>query len=729
MGVRHNRPLDDIRTAWPVSRGVPMPKGAVRDVEQLLLRDASGQPIPWQGRPLATWDDGSVMFAFLQWQAGCTNKAPGQYILELASGEATPQPASPVMITQISGGFCLENGPLCVVTSKVDGRPTISITRHGQPVCAGPLDLWTYDAEGNRYQGTLEQIEIVESGPLVGVVELHGKHVHATGTVFLEYTLQLRLDAGRDELELIHTFLNLGDEPDGVPVGEIGLRLPSAMVSGHLVCQNASGQKSFSRLVEFPENPVINFLPTGVRIADVDMLHEDTTGYASYLMVNRDVIYPWVGVRGNGWTAMAAYREGKENWPKRLAVQDGAVEFGLWPSGSDLHNLRQGMARHHHLLLTFFPEDAPAVDLHRYWHQVEEVPNVVVPFAWYQQTQVFGMQHIMPWLPERYPTMEVTLLHSMERGWASGMLGYGDDPNSGYDYTNIGLAKDIIWINNEHDYTSQACIQFWRSGRPNAWKGARVAAEHQVDVDFVRKSADLWKEGGIPAHCARHTTASVYPSHTWTEGLLQYYLTSGDARALEVAQSLGRNVCKYVEEALDVMEIEGRMIGWALIALAALVEVTHDARCLHAAQTLRDSIQGVVDDMGTYDSHGLDYGTGTILTGLGNLYRACGDEQALKLMLTILDWHMANKRNPTGIVWCDQLGPYRLNLTLPVYAYAYHATGEKKYLEEGLRFLRFTGMPTRDATIRGGAKQYRSFMPFLLLAHEAGLLDEMERRA
>ena len=46
---------------------------------------------------------------------------------------------------------------------------------------------------------------------------------------------------------------------------------------------------------------------------------------------------------------------------------------------------------------------------------------------------------------------------------------------------------------------------------------------------------------------------------------------------------------------------------------------------------------------------------------------------------------------------------------------------------DGLR--RFTGPPTRDATIRGGAKQYRTFMPFLLLAHEAGVLDELEQRA
>ena len=726
MGYRHNRPVADRRTAWPVSRGIPLPKGAVRDVNQLLLRDAAGNPVPWQGRALATWDDGSVMFAFLQWQADVAHNVPATFTLELTGGDTTPQPASPVTITRLPDGFRLENGQLRIELGDAEGRPTLALSRHDQPVCAGPLDLWTCDTEGNRYQGVLDHAEVVEAGPLVSIIELRGRHLDDAGKVFLDYTLQFRLDAGRDELELIHTFLNLGDEPDGVPVGEIGLRLPPTAVQAHIVCQNNSGQKSFPRLCEFPENPVINLMATGARIADVDMLHEDTTGYPSYLMVNRDVVYPWIGLRAAGWSALMMFREGKENWPKRLAVTGGAVEYGLWPAGSDLHNLRQGMARRHHMLLTFFPEDAPAVDLHLYSHQVEEAANVVVPFAWYQETQVFGMQHIMPWMPERYRTMEVTLLYSMERGWATGMLGYGDDPNSGYDYTNIGLAKDIIWINNEHDYTSQACIQFWRSGRPMAWKGARVSAEHQIDVDFVRKSADPWKEGGIPAHCAKHTTASVYPSHTWTEGLLRYYCTSGDARALEVAKSLGRNVCKYVEEARDVLEVEGRMVGWALIALSALVEVTHDARCLRAAQTLRDSIQEVVDATGTFDSHGLDYGTGTVLTGLGHLHRVTGDDQALQLLLTILDWHMANKRNPTGIAWCNQLGPYRLNLTLPAYAYAYHATGDRKYLEEGLNFLRFTGLPTRDATIRGGAKQYRTFMPFLLPAHEAGVLDELE---
>jgi len=728
IGYEHNKPVADRRTGWPVSRGIPLPQGAVNDVEQLLLRDTDGRPLPRQVRALCQWPDGSVKFAFVQWQADVAHDAPATFMLELTGGEATPLPETPVKIFDTPDGFEVSNGPLRAIIGKdEDNYPTLMLLRYGLPVFSGALELWTNDL-GGEFRAVVKSMRVVELGPLVGIIELSGQHIDADDVTFLDFTLQLRFDASRDEVEMIHTFINMEDMPDGVPVGEIGLRLPAMKDrQTQVVCQNASGQKSYQRLYTFPENPIINLTPTGSRLSDVDLLREDTTGYPSYLLNNRDVVFPWIGLQSADWSAMMMIVEGRENWPKRLAVINGAVEYGLWPEGSDLQDLRQGMARHHHLLLTFFSPDSPAAEFQYYFHQAESPANVTVPFVWYQQCKVFGMQYVLPWLPARYRRVEGAFIATAERGWTTGMLGYGDDPNSGYDYSPWGLPKDTVWINNEHDFTSAAMIQSWRSGRPAAWKSARLAAEHQIDVDFVRKSDDPWKEGGIPAHCARHTTASVYPSHTWTEGLAQYYCTSGDERALEVVQSLGRNVCKYVEEFPDVLDIESRMPGWAMIALCGVIEVTGDERCLRAAQTLRNRIKASVDETGTYDFAGMNYGTGTVLTGLANLHRLTGDEGALQLLLRILDWHLEHGRNAMGIAWADDLHPYTLNLTLPAYAYAYHATGNKKYLEEGLDFLRFTGPPEPLGDIRGGAKQYRTYLPFLLLAHEAGVLDELER--
>jgi hypothetical protein len=501
----------------------------------------------------------------------------------------------------------------------------------------------------------------------------------------------------------------------------------------HVLRQTASGLDSFSRFAEFPEDADIGISRVGPRIADPAVLRENTTGYPPYVLPYVSHVDHWLAVRGNECTAMAFVIEAVQNWPKRIIGRGGAVEFHLWPAEpltAGVQDLRQGMARTHHIQLGFFDADVLASELQAYQYQVHTPTTAAVSFEQFRRSGVLGMQSVMPWRPREYPLLEGRLMGTIERGWATGMLNYGDDPDAGYSssYAALGVTTNTVWINNEHDFTAQAVTQFWRTGRAQAWKSARLAAEHQIDVDFVRKSPDRWKEGGIPAHSAMHTTAAAYPSHLWTEGLLQYYLTSGDDRALEVALSIGRLICRYVEERYAVLATESRMEGWALIALAALAEVTRDERCLRAARTIASNVRAAFERNGGYDHPGLNYGTGTVLTGLANLHRATGDAAPLETMLAILDWHLEHGRNAVGVVWCEQFVPYTLNLTLPAYAYAYRATGDRRYAREGLAFLRYTGPPEPTAEVRGAGKQYRTYIPFLELAHEAGALGEIEKR-
>jgi len=270
---------------------------------------------------------------------------------------------------------------------------------------------------------------VVEPGPLTAAIELSGRHQDEAGGAFLDYTLRLRLNAGRPELHLAHAFLNLGDEEEGVAVGEIGLGLPSAgREVSHVVAQLASGMTSFPRLCEVPEDVEINVGRTGARIADLDSLREDTSQYPPYLMKNRDLVEPYVGLRGQGWSAVAFLRECQQNHPKRLRACGGGLEFHMWPDGAELPALRQGMARTHEAVIAFLPPDAPAVDMHRTFYQWESPATVTVPFEWYRRCEVFGMQYVMPWLPRRYRRIEANLASTIERAWVSGMFAYGDDP-------------------------------------------------------------------------------------------------------------------------------------------------------------------------------------------------------------------------------------------------------------------------------------------------------------
>lgn len=731
-GYVHNEVLPDLRQRWPVSRGMPLPAGLVRDVEVLSLTDATGNLVPRQVRPLARWPDGSVMFAHVAWQCDVANREPASFKVGLQGGVPSP---TKVTVSESADGILVDAGPLQAVVGSSGGVPSLKVVLEGRHVIDGPLDLWTVDAAGIRHTGVIigeSSIRIIEDGPLVAIIDIEGQHKAVDGGVFLDFAVRLRFDAGRPELQLSHTFINLGEEPDGVEVGAIGVTLQRAGIgpeSSQIVRQTAAGVDSFTRFAEFPERADIDIESAGIRIADRAVLREDTTDYPPYVMRYLDHVDHWVGHRTAHATNLTFIEEAQQNWPKRIVSGAESIEYHLWPTGAEVQRLRQGMARTQRIRLAWFPPQVEPGVLQCYVYQTSAPATVVVPFEWYQRCEVFGMQWVMPWMPRRYPLLEGRFMAMMERGWVSGMMNYGDDPDSGYgaSYGALGITTDTVWINNEHDYMAQAVTQFWRSGRPGAWKSARVCAEHQLDVDFVRKSGDRWKQGGIPAHSHLHTTASAYPSHLWTEGLLRYYVTCGDDRALEVAISIGRLICQYVEERYHVLQTESRMEGWALIALTGLIEITHDERCLQAARTIEAHIREVVERTGTYDAHGLNYGAGTVLTGLAQLHRLTGEDSSLNLMLAILDWHLEHGINDVGYAWCDQYTPYELNLTLPAYAYAWHATGEPRYRDAGLEFFKFTGPPGRRSDVRTAGKLYRTYMPFLQIAHDAGVLQEIER--
>jgi len=730
IGYRHGEYVPDRRKNWPVARGIPLPKGAVLDVEELALYDEQNNMIPRQVRSLAVWKDGSVMFVHIAWQADVAHDVPAHFKLELAGGENSPEPKNAVSVQEADDSIAVSNGPLSASIGTKGDHPSMSLAVNGKTVFDGDLNLWTIDNDDQHFRGTIgkpEAVRVVESGPLVGIVEITGQHHSGNGDIHLDYVLRLRFDAGIPRLHVSHQFINMGDEPEGVEVGEIGFGLPEIKDANlqHIVAQTYTGLDSFYRFSEFPEDVDISIPGTRTRIADTKPLREDTTGYPDYVMKCQDMVAPWIGLRTNDWSAVTFIHEVRENWPKRMVAQNGRLDYHLWPKGYDLQNLRQGMAKTHSLEIFFFDADAAPLTMHT--HQVQStVPaNVSVPFEWYQHCEVFGMQYTMSWMPKKYPLVEAGFMACAERSWAVGMLDYGDDPNSGYTagYNLVSGTKDVVWINNEHDYMSQAIIQYWRSNRPAAWLSGRVSAQHQIDVDFVRRSDDPWKVGGIPAHCYSHTTAAVYPSHTWTEGLLQYYVTSGDDRALDVAKSLGDNLCKYVNERYQILETESRMEGWALIALDALIEITHEEKFLKAVREIERHIADVVKRTGGYDVTGLGYGTGTVFTGLANLHRITGDDSTLKLLLTIIDWHIEHQpqRVPNGRI-------SDIALLLPGFAYAYHVTGDDKYRDTAIGIFLHKGAPAALTGVRGSSKNYRTYVPFLKVAHDAGILDEIEMR-
>ena len=56
------------RTAWPLTRGVALPEGAVHDAQALRLECEDSRAVPTQLRPLSHWRDGSIKWVLIDFQ-------------------------------------------------------------------------------------------------------------------------------------------------------------------------------------------------------------------------------------------------------------------------------------------------------------------------------------------------------------------------------------------------------------------------------------------------------------------------------------------------------------------------------------------------------------------------------------------------------------------------------------------------------------------------------------
>ena len=64
LTVREEAGLE--RRAWPLTRGVPLPQGAVTEPGALRLQDAEDRGVPLQSRALSRWPDGSIMWVLAE---------------------------------------------------------------------------------------------------------------------------------------------------------------------------------------------------------------------------------------------------------------------------------------------------------------------------------------------------------------------------------------------------------------------------------------------------------------------------------------------------------------------------------------------------------------------------------------------------------------------------------------------------------------------------------------
>ncbi len=470
-----------------ISGGVPLPKGALTDPDNVRLRHGDVD-VPLQTRPLAYWPDDSIKWLLLTFppNGGDVEDATGEgdvlsfdltrrdgsksaYSLNYGGNARIGTPKAVLSASQNGNSISINTGPLQLELA-ADENWLRSVKLLGKDVLADGgarsfVDFLNteeiYPCNTTHGQGNLddggfvpESIELEESGPLRAVVRLQGM---TTSREPMRMIVRLEAYAGRSVARVFQSVEFLHKDPRRAFVRRMGIELPLASTQGARV--TVGGQ----------DGPVA--LGEGVRAGLKQHSH---LGYHAWSQRagERFLRLDEVKHRSRGWLDISnsqggvsvALRDMWQQFPNELMadVENGKLVAYFWPESGPLMDVRRysnyphrsvgesvpsdtnwinnsyyvkdgflGVSRTHEILLYFHDSDVSSGKIDAVAADFQRPPLVYAGADWYINTEVLLPQPLPD--PERFPRIEANMdhyarfwmRHQEVWGWY-GIWDYGD---------------------------------------------------------------------------------------------------------------------------------------------------------------------------------------------------------------------------------------------------------------------------------------------------------------
>ena len=774
-------PVVDVAAAhpagWPVALGVPWAAGELQSTEMLGLQDPNGNAQPLSARALVCWPDGSVRWALLSFEA----RQSGAHSITRGDGAMAPPPNA-VRLEKSGEDIVLDNGLLRVLLATQGPGPISAIEVEGKAMLARPQDFSLWVNEASSQHEKQRQITVLENSPQRARVRIEGAHFTSQGQRCLLYRLDVELWAGWPSLRLDYHFFHQETGAQEIAIDSIQARFRFATRSKterHFL-QMRHGL--FTRPRE-----VFNAAPVAMRadksrsspfIEDSAMLLDDTD-YPAYLRPLVTDTAPWLGLRDGQNAVYLQMHDFVEMRPGRIWSQSNELILEVWPQAAGPLQLPQGRSRRQTLTVAFLEPGADAKTVAAHLNAPLHEGRALVEHPWLRRCDAFEqslvlepghnlrfekylrrvMQLATPQdmfdlgdtIEDSYVLGDISQRSYQQSYQATGRLplkrGVSEPPNAMLNNATGGVewAGDArfepVWSNNEYDGIHALCSEIMRNARHDLWKTLRHFARHNIEVDFVWFSDDPWQHYGSPAHSARHNSASAYPSHMWTQGLLEYHCLSGDADALEVAVLLGDTILKNFGDPERGLLLKGfnREVGWPVLALVHLADLTGEERFWTQLEEFvqylmafdRQSHAEPVNLSNVNPRHSMDrqiagsfFGYASMIEGL-DLYARLRQHKPLRLWLTDFLLRLKAHWWQTYREGCAVDGRCVQGMAI-----GYELTGDEDFLRLGMVALEeltdSIGWHHIAPNVKSVATSYRAYIRFLHHAQQAGLLQRLE---
>jgi hypothetical protein len=595
------------RQQWPVTTGVPLPKGVLKSTEKLQILDAQGRFIPARFAVASrSPEDGSIQWVHCDFAA--TVRAHEKVMFFLRDLVPLPDFPSPIGFIPRGKEFEVITGPLRFVLGGnsnqlldqvwVDENWGYDFTAKTKILESGNFDLVLTSA-GRAYRTsdwTHSHIEVEEYNPLRAVLKIAGSFVIAERKeARLEYVARLTVFGGKTYFKLEFTLLNRDSASTqaSIPIDDLqmSLRLNLDLTDQRF----AFGGAPSDHLGTFANAP-------SASLAQKSAEQYVLTGAIQGGGLRKDgqsANLGWVDLSDGELGLSVAVKWFWQLYPKAFEVRkDGRLIVKLFPSAdAPAQVLLPGTARTHEILFHFHGKRHFASgQVKKVLQGFQEPLRAVAPALWYcGDTRVFGRLEAQP----AELTSETGSLAANLDAWlgksrdaylaARGRASSGEDTDwDGYgvfrfaNTRKLRKSNDHIQQNQDGprvvgDMAHALYLHFFRTGDLRSLELAEELLAQTADFAMAGES--------VSKPASPDAVAAV-------EGLFDSFVFTGNRRHLDSARSLLAPLLR--EHSLSLVESTAE-IASALLGLLRGYEVTSDRRWLNASIPLMEALSAWQD--------------------------------------------------------------------------------------------------------------------------------------
>jgi hypothetical protein len=679
----------------PVGFAIPFAQGELQSPEAFHLMDGK-IPIPCQTRATAYWKDQSVKWLYVDAVVSLPGNQSKTFHFEINPNRPPLLPDIQVAVNQNKDkSLTIQTGVIEVILPECGILPcSIQLMEPEFTITDGFTGFsWLWDGEPCSTKDIPIQFEIEQHGPLAVVIRVK-ERISAQLSAPFSSEARYTFWAGCPFYMMDYTLTNLSQNFGSYNLLEqwkMDVAFKEEATHGRI----ARGDYGDKTKEGDPKTSTLAYGIDTAYIKECPIEHQMDSYSHNFWM-------DWENQHGG---LQISLKHAAQNFPKEMRITPQQLELGLYPT-SERNPLEwyAGTAKTHTLLFHIHPPNI-STDLLSARSLQFNIPDIpILPSERYARSGVW----LEPIFSGQVSRKIVTTFASIADNRPSGLgiFHFGDEYNLGYTYQGRGeagttIGDKLVWLNNEYDVSHNLFKFYARSGLRRMLDYAMVSSLHWADVDINHSASDPSLKGGHIAHCRRHAAEmTIHPSHQWVQGLFDAYHYTGNPRFYEMAQGVADNIAYQIEYMGFLTPGSGntRSMGWALRSMLAAWRETYNERYYSLAEKIvalfNEWGKGTGELLAPYTSHSqvrVPFMNALTAVSLAQWYLETGNKTARDISVFVATDLMEYATDSWGLPFYKELPSLKrvlpVGIILELYAYAYHFTKDRRFLEAGLPIL------------------------------------------